>query len=179
MYLRNLMDMRMEIYHTEEVVSTNITSTNRPSIKNEKMNDILLNSMGVGTLGRIALFVKHSAKVVVDGCISVIRGKDKMHGLYLYQSISRREKEIINLSQGSTGQTTLKTDDIAGLKLVKPSNNILKLFYESIEVFYKRKHLNNEEIKVLIGLRDTLLPKLISGELRIPDAERFLEEAGI
>jgi type I restriction enzyme S subunit len=31
----------------------------------------------------------------------------------------------------------------------------------------------------LAELRDTLLPKLISGELRIPDAEKFLEEAGI
>ncbi len=38
---------------------------------------------------------------------------------------------------------------------------------------------NVEEEKVLSELRDTLLHKLISGELRIPDAEKFLEEAGI
>jgi type I restriction enzyme, S subunit len=37
----------------------------------------------------------------------------------------------------------------------------------------------NEENKVLSELRDTLLPKLISGELRVPDAEKFLEEAGV
>ena len=36
-----------------------------------------------------------------------------------------------------------------------------------------------EESRILAELRDTLLPKLISGELRIPDAEKFLEEAGI
>jgi type I restriction enzyme S subunit len=35
------------------------------------------------------------------------------------------------------------------------------------------------EIEVLTELRNTLLPKLISGELRIPDAEKFLEEVGI
>ena len=35
------------------------------------------------------------------------------------------------------------------------------------------------EIEVLIELRDILLPKLISGELRIPDAEKFLEAVGI
>ena len=39
--------------------------------------------------------------------------------------------------------------------------------------------LAQQESKVLLELRDTLLPKLISGELRIPDAEKFLEEAGI
>ena len=36
-----------------------------------------------------------------------------------------------------------------------------------------------KENDVLSELRDTLLPKLISGELCIPDAEKFLEEAGV
>ena len=52
--------------------------------------DILLNSMGTGTLGRSALFVEHHTKAVVDGCISVMRGKSKNFSLYVYQSISRR-----------------------------------------------------------------------------------------
>jgi len=39
--------------------------------------------------------------------------------------------------------------------------------------------VKTEETVVLTELRDTLLPKLISGELRIPDAEKFLEEAGV
>jgi len=37
----------------------------------------------------------------------------------------------------------------------------------------------SEESSLLGSLRDTLLPRLISGELRIPDAERMLAEAGI
>jgi type I restriction enzyme S subunit len=36
-----------------------------------------------------------------------------------------------------------------------------------------------EENTLLTRIRDILLPKLISGELRIPDAERLLEEAGV
>ena len=36
---------------------------------------------------------------------------------------------------------------------------------------------NTEESMILAQLRDTLLPKLISGELRIADAENFLEKA--
>jgi type I restriction enzyme S subunit len=31
----------------------------------------------------------------------------------------------------------------------------------------------------LASIRDTLLPKLISGELRIPEAEKLLEQAGV
>ncbi|GAB4272843.1 MAG: hypothetical protein Kow0080_19670 [Candidatus Promineifilaceae bacterium] len=39
--------------------------------------------------------------------------------------------------------------------------------------------MNQEESRTLAGLRDTLLPRLISGELRVEDAARFLEEAGV
>jgi len=35
------------------------------------------------------------------------------------------------------------------------------------------------ESRTLAALRDTLLPKLISGELRVKDAERFLKERGL
>ena len=141
--------------------------------------DILLNSMGTGTLGRSALFVEHHKKAVVDGCISVIRGKSKNFGLYVYQSISRRENEIINLSHGSTGQTTLKTEDIGNLNLIQPTNELIELFSKSVADLKLKKYSNSQENKVLSNLRDTLLPKLISGELKIQDAENLVEEAGI
>jgi len=38
---------------------------------------------------------------------------------------------------------------------------------------------NREEEQTLSNLRDTLLPKLLSGELRIPDAEKLAAEAGL
>ena len=53
-------------------------------------------------------------------------------------------------------------------------------FYSKIclQLELKRELLFNE-IEVLHKLRDTLLPKLISGELRIKDAEKLIEESGI
>jgi type I restriction enzyme S subunit len=36
---------------------------------------------------------------------------------------------------------------------------------------------NHEQIATLAALRDTLLPKLLSGEIRIPEAEQTVEEA--
>jgi type I restriction enzyme S subunit len=36
---------------------------------------------------------------------------------------------------------------------------------------------NHEQIATLAALRDTLLPKLLSGEIRIPEAEQAVEEA--
>lgn len=60
-----------------------------------------------------------------------------------------------------------------------PSQELIKRSAEVITPLIERSILSQQESKVLSDLRDTLLPKLISGELRIPDAEKFLEEAGI
>ena len=60
-----------------------------------------------------------------------------------------------------------------------PPANLLDLSARQITPLIKRSIVAHQESKVLSELRDTLLPKLISGELRIPDAEKFLEEAGI
>ena len=60
-----------------------------------------------------------------------------------------------------------------------PSQELIRRSAEVITPLIERSILSQQESKVLSKLRDTLLPKLISGELRIPDAEKFLEEAGI
>jgi type I restriction enzyme S subunit len=55
----------------------------------------------------------------------------------------------------------------------------MQKFHEFMAPIYERVLISSKEMDTLAELRDTLLPKLISGELRIPDAEKFLEEAGI
>ena len=63
---------------------------------------------------------------------------------------------------------------MALLSLV-PTNDLAGHFTPSIApIFARIKHLQSET-KTLAELRDTLLPKLISGELRIADTERFME----
>ena len=55
-------------------------------------------------------------------------------------------------------------------------NTLLEILLEPVS---KRIELTSEHIFALEQLRDALLPKLISGEIRIPDAEKMLEEVGI
>jgi type I restriction enzyme S subunit len=56
---------------------------------------------------------------------------------------------------------------------------LIENFTDLASNLMRRIFVSEKEIEVLSELRDTLLPKLISGELHIPDAEKFLEEAGI
>jgi type I restriction enzyme S subunit len=60
-----------------------------------------------------------------------------------------------------------------------PPADVVDVCSAIITPIIERCVLAQQESKVLLELRDTLLPKLISGELCIPDAEKFIEEAGI
>ena len=65
------------------------------------------------------------------------------------------------------------------IELLLPNINLLKVHEKYVEDLFKKRKLNLGENNLLSTLRDTLLPKLISGELRIPDAEKMIEEVGI
>jgi len=64
-------------------------------------------------------------------------------------------------------------------KVLVPSDKAQSVFHEQIRPIFRKIDTNDNESVILASLRDTLLPKLISGELRIPDAEKFVKEAGV
>lgn len=137
--------------------------------------DVLVNSTGVGTLGRVAQILQFDEDAVVDGHVTVVRANaTDVTWNYLGIELGRREKEIEALGEGSTGQTELSRSRLATLQLVVPSNNVMKAFDDRCVPLRHRIGANEKESRTLAELRDTLLPKLLSGELRIKDAERIV-----
>ena len=70
----------------------------------------------------------------------------------------------------------LNVKDIPKLRFFYPSSEILSNFEEQVSRIWQRREMILEENNNLSKLRDTLLPKLISGELKILDAENLVEE---
>jgi type I restriction enzyme S subunit len=64
---------------------------------------------------------------------------------------------------------------LAGLTLVVPPDPVLNAFAAFADSI--RRRLFSAESRTLAALRDTLLPKLVSGEIRVPQVERILEAA--
>ncbi len=90
---------------------------------------------------------------------------------------------LFMLSQNITAYVTgavqqkINQKNMNSIPFLKADDEVNQQFASSISPFYERLKLLTEENKTLAALRDTLLPKLISGDLRIPDAERLAEEA--
>jgi type I restriction enzyme S subunit len=78
-----------------------------------------------------------------------------------------------------SAQPFISQGDARSIKVLSPSNDLAKVFGDFVRPFYEKAVENTDEAHTLASLRDTLLPKLISGEMRVLDAEKFVEEAGV
>ncbi len=117
-----------------------------------------------------------------DCCIgrglASLRAKNSLQTWVFYRcKFLSQQLETFN-SEG-TVFGSINGKDLKGLPTILPPEVLCKAFDEIGKPMDDAVRNRTLEIEVLTELRDTLLPKLISGELRIPDAEKFLEEAGI
>jgi type I restriction enzyme S subunit len=86
---------------------------------------------------------------------------------------------IQHADRASTGTKMPRTNwnDLARFEVVIPQREVAKVFTKQFKPMIDRIHQSVTESLTLAALRDTLLPKLISGELRVPDAERIVGRA--
>jgi type I restriction enzyme S subunit len=118
---------------------------------------------------------------VVSTKLMVLRAKDSYDPLFCYFIL--KQEETISLLQyiaetrsGTFPQITFK--ELENIKFALPANNkLIESFGELfLHDFFKKSSELQRNSKLLANLRDTLLPKLLSGELRIPDAENLAAE---
>ena len=70
----------------------------------------------------------------------------------------------------------LNRNNVYRLPVIVPENSLSDRFNSIVLPLRKKIHTNLTHAKALVSLRDTLLPRLISGQLRIPEAEALIEE---
>jgi len=96
--------------------------------------------------------------------------------LFLYQLFLVVRGQLLMQGNGSVF-TNLKTDILKNHIVLVPEKDLMLEFESRLVKIYKKLLALQVEIQTLTALRNTLLPKLISGELRVPDAEKLVEEA--
>jgi type I restriction enzyme S subunit len=102
-------------------------------------------------------------------------GRRKMAYLYsLLKSLNPTFAELARNKQ-TTGLGHVTKDDLKRLQIVVPSPPVEMSFNDIVEPILERVRGALFENRTLIAARDLLLPKLMSGELRVKDAETAVE----
>lgn len=98
----------------------------------------------------------------------------KGYQFFNYVTLSRAVAHFEGRATGSA-QQNINKGMIESTRVIVPSSISSDSFEEYCEVIFSKWIKNLHENETLAKLRDTLLPKLMSGELRISDAEKLVE----
>ena len=103
---------------------------------------------------------------------SIIPNKE-YYKYFLYLLMKSMGDELNNQASGGTATLNLNTGDFSNITFLSPSENELKIFHQSISSLFDKLKFNSKQINIIENLRDTLLPKLMSGEVQV----QYVEEA--
>jgi type I restriction enzyme S subunit len=78
---------------------------------------------------------------------------------------------------GGSAQPNASAQTLAAAPMVFPTEEVAIVFYQAMRPRDLLRATNDRQSRTLAALRDTLLPKLLSGEVRVPEAEGIVEEA--
>lgn len=135
--------------------------------KRVRPGDVLINSTGVGTLGRVAMYRGASQGVTVDSHITIARAAEESINPWYAMSMLAKQAEIEQLGTGATGQTELRKSDVEALELVQPVASVAEAFADVVSLLLQEVDALLADSAVLSNLRDLLLPKLVTGQINL------------
>lgn len=129
------------------------------------------------TVGRVGAYCGqyfwHSGKAWVNNNASHVIPHNVNYSVWLYQWLRSVDMDLI---KKGAAQPFVSNGDIENLQIILPDASVIEEFVNVCEPLFERMSSVLVSISTLTNLRDTLLPRLISGQLRIADAEAELEK---
>ena len=119
------------------------------AVPNDKMlrfGDIVINSTGTGTAGRIAQFTENNIPTTVDGHMIIMRPTKEIDYLYYGYALKAYQSKIESLAEGSTGQTEINKQRLQDeISICYPEDILLQHSIAETLLFLDNKiELNNK-----------------------------------
>ncbi len=128
--------------------------------------DILMSM--IGTVGLVSLIIEEDIDFAVKnvGIFKTSLQKNYIYFIFSYLLSSSTQNYVKSHLAGTT-QKYISLGELRNLKIKIPNEKILASFNNLVHPIYQKIIYNTNEIKILTQLRDTLLPKLMSGEIDV------------
>ena len=171
----NILGLGKFNYSKNKLISHEFFSTLKKGVIQDK--DVLLYKDGA-QLGRKSLFMKGFPFDIccINEHVFRLQTNDEINQFYLYLWLDQEvmTNEIINLNSNSA-QPGINQNDVKSLLILVPELKIISKFNKIISPMMNQIFDNALEINKLTKLRDTLLPKLMSGEIDVSKINCDLE----
>jgi len=167
-------DTEYSILNVRDIVESkyvNVGNFEKVSINNSKATPYLLEKGDIvivrsASPGESLIVLDEIDKLIYSGFSIRMRCYDKKQSLFLFQFLQSYKKEMDIFSDGTTLKN-INQEILNSIELITPERDTVKEFNDRVIGFYNKILLNQGQISTLSRLRDTLLPKLMSGEVRV------------
>ncbi len=129
--------------------------------------DVLINSTGAGTLGRVAQVRSPIENCTVDTHVTIARPIGKEWATYFGQTLLSLESTFSAMGKGATNQLELNRADIGAIEIWRPAATVAQDFHELVWPMLAQSENLLSANQKLAEARDALLPKLMSGEIQV------------
>jgi type I restriction enzyme S subunit len=128
----------------------------------------------IATVGQVVITTEESH---TNQQINSIVPFESCYTPYLYFRMQSLYEHLHDLASGGSATLNLNTGSFSKIRILMPSKTLLDSFAKSSSALFEGILNNVNSAQTLGSLRDILLPKLLSGELSVSDAETQLAEA--
>ena len=132
----------------------------KPNCLYLKDGDILINSTGSGTLGRVGQLFNAPKELAFDSNMTLVRPKNDFAIDYLGYAVINQEDYFVQISQGSTNQTRLYCSMVKPVEIIIPSDDILKNYKYYARPMRLAIEYRKSENSKLCELQSLLLAKM-------------------
>ena len=138
--------------------------------------DILLTM--IGTVGIPYLVAQSNAEFAIKNVGLFRTSENKILRYYFFELLKSNAMQCyLDSRLAGTTQKYLSLKELRHIEFLMPNEKCLNVFNESTSIIYSKIQHNLDNITMLVDIRDSLLPKLISGELALDDLPEDVAEA--
>lgn len=126
----------------------------------------------IATVGKVLITHRESH---TNQQINSIVPQEQFLTEYLYFQMLNQNKLLHDLASGGSATLNLNTGNFSKIELLSPSDKVLKAYHHTVSPLFFKMLQNSLESEMLENLRDTLLPKLLSGEINLTYAKDAID----
>ena len=137
-------------------------------------NDVLITM--IGTVGNL-LFIDYEEVNFAIKNVGLFKTSEKpeLSEYFYFYLRSDKIENYLKIRQAGTTQSYITLKTLRTIPVLLPSSELVRLFSKSVTPQLQKITATREESHLLVSIRDALLPKLLSGEIRVQDAETVVE----
>jgi len=158
------------IFETEEKITE--LGLENSSAKVFPKNTVIIAMYGA-TVGKLGILSEPSS--TNQACCAVIEKNQSFSYVLVYLYLLFNRTKIVGLANGGA-QQNINQQIIRDLPIVVPTEKALNIIQPKLLELFELIRTNEQENRYLINLRDYLLPRLLSGEIDVSQAEKQVEE---